>query len=160
MNLENAARSVLRYLFAEYKKGPSVLYPINDVCQKNNVDPVELSDYLLEKSWIRECWTYSNNIIACRITITGIQSIAAEYVRDRLDRILGSLADSGKSKALHEILEHDLKDYPIALDLVNHLERLELVKIQNSNNSVTVELTAAGQQHIEKHKGGFYMLSA
>jgi len=160
LNLEKPARSVLRYLFSEYKKGPSVLYPINEICKKYDVDPVVLSNFLLEKSLIRECWTYSNNTVACRITIKGIETIDPVYVRDRLDRIIGGLADAGQSRALLEILEYDLKDFPIVSDLVNQLESLGLVKIHNLNHVITVELTAAGLKHNERRKGGFFALTA
>lgn len=160
MNLEKAARNTLRYLFSEYKKGPSVLYPINEVCRKFGVDPVELSNYLLEKSWIRECWTYSNNSVACRITIKGIEAIDPVYVRDRLDSIIGGLANAGQSKSLIEILEYDLKDFPIALDLINQLESLGLVKILNPNHVIMVELTATGLKHNERRKGGLFALTA
>ena len=160
MNLEKAARNTLRYLFSEYKKGPSVLYPINEVCKKYHVDPVELSNYLLEKSWIRECWTYSNNIVACKITIKGIEAIDPVYVRDRLDNIIGGLVDAGQSKPLIEILEYDLKDFPIALDLINQLESLGLVKVHNPNHVITVELTEAGLRHNDRRKGGLFALTA
>jgi hypothetical protein len=160
MDLEKPAKSTLRYLFSEYKKGPAVLYPINDVCRKFDVDPVVLSNYLLENSLIRECWTYSNNTVACRITIKGIETIDPVYVRDRLDRIIGGLADAGQSRALIEILEYDLKDFPIAMDLVNQLETLGLVKIHNVNHVITVELTAAGLKHNERRKGGLFALTA
>lgn len=160
MDLEKPAKSALRYLFSEYKKGPAVLYPINDVCRKFDVDPVVLSNYLLENSLIRECWTYSNNTVACRITIKGIETIDPVYVRDRLDRIIGGLADAGQSRALIEILEYDLKDFPIAMDLVNQLETLGLVKIHNVNHVITVELTPAGLKHNERRRGGFFALTA
>ena len=90
----------------------------------------------------------------------GIETIDPEYVRERLDKIVSSLAESGSAKALLEILEYDLKDFPIALDLVNQLERLGMVKIHNPNNIVMVELTAAGIKHNVNRKGGFFMLSA
>lgn len=136
-----------------------MLYPINEICRKVDVDPVELSNYLLDKSWIRECWTYSNNIVACRITIKGIESIDPVYVRERLDSIIGGVADAGQSKSLIEILEYDLKDFPIAMDLVNRLESLGLVKIHNANHVIMVELTAAGLKHNERRKGSLFALT-
>jgi len=160
MDLEKPVKSALRHLFSEYKKGPSVLYPINEISKKFDVDPVVLSNYLLENSLIRECWTYSNNTIACRITIKGIETIDPVYVSDRLERIVGALVDAGQSKALVEILEHDLKDFPIAMDLVNQLETLGLVKGHYVKHVITVELTAAGLKHNERRNGGLFALSA
>ena len=160
MNLEKAARQTLKYLFSEYKKGPSVLYPINGISKKYGVDPVALSDYLLENFWIRECWVYSSNVVACRITIEGIEKIDPIYVRIKLEQIIGGLAEAGSSKALLEILEFKIEEFSIALDLVNQLERLGLVKIDNPNNTIVVELTDAGWKYYEKRGSGFLSLLA
>lgn len=153
MNLEKPARYVLRYLFAEYKKGPSVIYPINEVVRKFGVDPVDLSDYLLDKGWIRERWIYAGDDVACRITIKGIERIDRVYFRNKVDQIISGIASAGSSKALLEILEFNIEEYAIASDFVNQLERLGLVKIQNPDNTITVELTDAGRKYHEKKMG-------
>jgi len=160
MNLEKAARQTLRYLFTEYKKGPSVIYPINAISKKYGANPIALSEYLLDNSWIRECWIYSANIVACRITIEGIEKIDPIYVRTKLEQVIGGLADAGSSKALLEILEFKIEEFSIALDLVNQLERLGLVKIQNPKNSIVVELTDSGWKYYEKRSGSFLTLMA
>jgi len=153
MNLEKPGRYVLRYLFSEYKKGPSVIYPINEIVKKYAVDAVALSDYLLEKGWIRERWIYAGNEVACRITITGIERIDPAYFRKKVDQIIAGLASAGSPRALLEILEFNIEEYAIASDFVNQLERLGLVKIQNPDNTITVELTNAGRRYYAKKLG-------
>lgn len=160
MNLDKAARQALKYLFSEYKKGPSVRYPINGISKKYGVDPVALSEYLLENFWIRECWIYSGNIVAARITIKGIEKIDPIYVRNKLDVIIDGLANAGRSKPLLEILELKIEEFTIASDLVNELESLGLVKIQNPNHSIVVELTEEGYKHYEKKSGSLLTLMA
>src|SRR5687768_2627198 len=118
MSFERSARQILKYLFAEYLKGPSVIYTITDIAKKHHVDAVELSDYLLANGWIRERWVYPGNQVSCKITIKGIEEIAPAYVRERLRQMIGGLGESGGSKALIEVLEHKLSEYSIALDMV------------------------------------------
>lgn len=150
MDLEKAARQTLKYLFSEYKKGPSVLYTINTVAKKNGTDPVILSDYMLENLLIRERWIYPNDVVACRITIKGIERIEPAYVHDRLNQIITRLGDAGSFKPLNEILEFKLEEFSIAMDLVTELANLGLVSIQNPGHSIVVELTPAGWKQYEK----------
>ena len=150
MSLEKVALSTLRFLFTEYKRGPSVVYHIQGIARKYNVDPLELSNYLLENSWIRECWAFSNDNVACKITVSGIEQVDPLYVRERLVRILGIIADAGGSKPLLEILEFKIEDFSIALDLVNQLETLGLAKIYNPDRTIIVAITDAGYRYYEK----------
>lgn len=160
MNPEKLDLLLLRYLFVAYKKGPSVIYPINDICAKYNADPIRASDHLIEQGLIRERWIYSGNEVACRITIQGIEKIDPIYVRTKLEQIIGGLADSGNSRALLEILENKIEEFSIASDFVNELSRLGLVKISNPNKSIVVELTPTGWQYYERGKGSFLTLVA
>jgi hypothetical protein len=150
MNLENPARETLRYLFAEYKKGPGVIYRITDVARKYGVDALALSDYLLERSWIRERWIYSDDDVACRITTTGIREVDPPYYHNRVGQIIESIAASGRSKPLREILEYKVEDFIIASDFVNHLEQLGLIKIGHPDNTIIVELTDQGMRYHDK----------
>ena len=152
MELEKAVVPVLRYLFSEYKKGPSVLYPINAAAGKQRVDPLALSNYLLDKGWIRERWIYSSNTIACRITIAGIHKVDPQYVRSWMDEILGSLLRAGGARPLLEVLEHNVAEFSIASDIVNQMERLGFVSISNPDNSIVVTLTHKGQSFVEQKK--------
>src|SRR5687768_15882378 len=111
MPFERPARDTLKYLFSEYLKGPAVIYTINEVTRKHHVDAVELSDYLLDKGWIRERWIFSGNQVGCKITIKGIEEINAAYVRDKLKQMIGGLGESGGAKELIEILEHKVQEY-------------------------------------------------
>lgn len=160
IDFDKAARQTLRYLYSEYKKGPSVIYPINSIAKKYGVDPVALSDYMTEQQWIRECWVYSGNVVACRITIKGIEKIDPVYVQDKLDQIIGGLAEAGSSKALLEILEFNIAEFSIASDIVNQLQNLGLVRINNTNHTMRVELTEAGRRYHEKKNNSLLTLMA
>ncbi len=160
MIIEKAGRETLRYLFAEYQKGPSVPYTINAITDKLGVSAVEVSDYLLMFSWIRERWIFPNNEVCCRITIRGIEEIEPVYVRHKLQQIIGGLGRAGGSESLLEILEYNLPEYPIAVDLIAQLEELSLVKITHPHNNIVIELTPNGWQYYEKGNRTFFTLVA
>jgi hypothetical protein len=160
MTLEKIAKETLRYLFAEYLKGPAVVYSISPVTKKFNVDAVALSDYLLKNSWIREPWVYPDNSVACRITIKGIEEIDPSYVRSKLRQLIGGLGEAGGSKELIEILEFNIQEYSIALDMVRQLESLGLIKILHPKDSIVIELTDEGRKYYEKGSRTFFTLMA
>ena len=60
--MEKVAKVVLRYLFQEYQKGPSILYSINGITALYKADPIAMSEYLLERKWIRETWIHQNKL--------------------------------------------------------------------------------------------------
>lgn len=158
MSLEKPAREVLKYLFSEYLKGPSVVYTINRITKKYSIDAVDVSDYMLENQWIRERWVYPGNVVACRITIRGIEEIAPSYVRGRLAQVIGGLVNAGGSKDLLEILEFRIEEYSIALDLVKQLENLELVEVHHLHNTIIIELTDKGRLFYEKGSRTYFTL--
>jgi len=160
MKLDRPARLTLQYLFSEYKKGPAVVYSINGTVKKSGIDPIVLSEYLLEKGWIRERWIYSENVVACRITIAGIEKIDPIYVRTKMDQIVGTLVTAGSSLPLLDILEQRIEDFSIASDFVSQMERLGLVKITNPGNSIVVELTDLGWKYGESRSSRFLTLVA
>jgi hypothetical protein len=158
MTMEKAAREVLRYLFAEYLKGPSVVYSTAPVTKKFKIDSLELSDYMLMFDWIRERWIYPDGTFACRITIKGIEEINAAYVREKLRQVIGGLGAAGGSKPLVDILEYKLEEYSIALDLIRQLESLGLVAIRHPQNTIIIELTEKGRKFYEKGSSTFFTL--
>ena len=156
--MEKAALETLRYLFAEYLKGPAVLYAINKVAERFGVDAIKLSDYLIQNSWVRERWVYSENIVACRITIKGIEKVDPVYVSDKLRQVIGGLGEAGGTKDLMEILSYKLEEYSIALDIVKQLESMGFVKIKHPENSIVIELTEEGRRYYEKGNRTFFTL--
>lgn len=160
MKLDRPSRLTLQYLFSEYKKGPGVVYSINSTVKKFGTDPIALSEYLLEHGWIRERWIYSENVVACRITIAGIEKIDPIYVRAKMDQIIGALITAGRSLPLLEILEQRIEDFSIASDFVNQMERLGLIRIANPGNSIVVELTDLGWKYGESRNSRFLTLVA
>lgn len=160
MSLERATRQTLKYLFSEYQKGPAVMYPINDIAKKHHIDAVELSDYMMEKGWIKERWVYPGNKVSCKITIQGIEEIAPAYVRERLRNMIGGLGESGGSKALIEILEQKLQEYSIAMDMVRQLEQLGLIEVRHPDDTIVVELTDEGRKYYERGSKTFFTLMA
>lgn len=158
MSIEKPVREVLKYLFSEYLKGPSVIYTINRITKKYGADAVALSDYMLDKQWIRERWVYPGNVVACRITIRGIEEIDPGYVRSKLAQVIGGLMEAGGSKDLLEILEFRIEEYPITLDLVKQLEALGLVEVHHLHNTIVIELTDKGRMFYEKGSRSYFTL--
>jgi hypothetical protein len=158
--VEKAAKETLRFLFSEYLKGPAVIYTINGVTKRYNLNAVEVSDYLLKNSWVRERWIYPGDIVACRITIKGIEETNPTYVREKLRQVIGGLGDAGGTKDLMDILAYKIEEYSIALDIVKQLEELGYVKIRHPENSLVVELTELGRKSYEKGSRTFFTLIA
>jgi hypothetical protein len=158
MTLEKSARETLRYLFAEFLKAPTVVYSITQVTKRLKIDATILSDYLLEKGWIRERWIYPDETVGCRITIKGIEEVDKAYVREKLGLLIGSLVDAGGSKGLLEILEYNLKEYSISLDLVKQLETMQFVRLLHPKDGIIIELTDLGRQFYERHGRAFLTL--
>jgi DNA-binding MarR family transcriptional regulator len=159
MTMEKAARDVLRYLFAEYLKGPALVYSTASVTRKySKIDPVELSDYMLMFEWIRERWIHPDNTFACRITMRGIEEINAAYVREKLRQVIGGLGAAGGARPLVDILEYKLEEYSIALDLIRQLEGMGFVAIRHPQNTIVIELTEKGKRYYEKGSSTFFTL--
>lgn len=160
MSLEKAAHEILRYLFTEYLKGPTVLYSLTKVSKKYKIDALKLSDYLIENEFIRERWIYPDNSVACKITIRGIEEIAPAFVNSKLRQLIGGLGEAGGKKNLMEILEHKIEEYSIALDLVRQLESLNLVCTRHPQNGIEIELSDEGWRLYHNGSRTFFTLMA
>jgi hypothetical protein len=158
MTIQKIAREVLRYLFSEYQKGPAVIYNITPITKKYNADPVAVTDYLIEQSWIRERWVYPDNAVACKITIKGIEEIDHVYVRAKLRQLIGGLGEAGGKKELMEVLAFNIQEYSIAMDIVRQLETMGLIKILHPKDTIIIELTEEGKSYYEKGNRTFFTL--
>lgn len=148
--MDKVARAVLRYLFQEYLRGPAVSYGINHITDSHKADAVAVADYLSEKGWIRELWVYQNNQVTCRITVAGIEEINPVYIHNKLKQLVSALVDAGGKKSLAGIFRNNIEEYPIALDIVNQLEKLTLVSIIHESGEIIIELTPYGYKFFEK----------
>ena len=160
MTLEKIGLETLRYLFAQYVKGPAVLYGINQVTARSRFSAEEVSNYLLEKEWIRERWMFPDGKVTCKITIKGIEVINPVYVRTKLLQIVGGLGEAGGSKELLDILENNLKEYSVALDIVRQLETMGYIRIRHLNNNLLIELTDSGRAFYNRGSKSFFTLMA
>ena len=160
MPFEKPARDALRHLFAEYLRGPAVHYSIQSIARKHRIDPIDLSDFLLDRLWIRERWIYPDNNVVCRITLRGIEQVDPVYVRNKLKQVIGGLGEAGGRKELLELLEHRLEEYSLTMDLIKQLDDLGLVKILHFRNQIVVELTPDGRRYFEKGSKTFFTLMA
>jgi hypothetical protein len=158
MPFEKPAKDALRFLFAEYLKGPAVHYSIQAAAKKHKVDIVELSDFMLDRLWIRERWVYPDNNVVARITLRGIEQIDPVYVRNKLKHVIGGLGDAGGRKELLELLENKLEEYSLTMDLIKQLDDLGLIKILHPANQIVVELTPDGWKYFEKGSKTFFTL--
>jgi hypothetical protein len=150
--MEKVTKAILRYLFKEYLKAPSVLYAINEVAALHKVDPVEISNYMVEKNWIREQWVHYNNLVTCRITVVGIEEINPSFIHSKLSDLIDALIEGGGRKSLAEIFQHKIEEYAIALDIVYQLEKLKLVTIIHQEGSIYIALTPSGWKFSERDR--------
>jgi hypothetical protein len=161
MSIEKLANETLRHLFQQYLKNPAVVYSIQQVTKHHNeCDAIQLSDYLLENSWIRERWVFPDNNVTCRITIKGIEHIDAVYVREKLSQVIGGLVDAGGERTLMDILEYKIEEYSIALDLVKQLEVMNLVELRHDGDNIVIVLTTEGRKFYERNGRSMLTLMA
>lgn len=158
MPFEKASHEVLRYLFHEYQNAPTVCYLVDGIAKRFHVDPVELTDYMITNQWIRERWVHANSQVSCRITIHGIEEIKPAYVREKLQKLIGTLGHSGGSLSLMDILQQRIEEYAIALDMVKQLESLGLVRSNHPKDIIIVQLTEAGWRYYHKSSRTFFTL--
>jgi predicted transcriptional regulator len=150
--MEKAAKAILRYIFREYLKGPTVLYAINRIADLYHADPIEVSNYLTEKKWIREQWVHQNNLVTCRITVAGIEEINPLFINNKLKILISGLVEGGGEKNLTDILQNKIEEYAFALDVVYQLEKLGLITIAHQGGEIQIALTAAGWRFAQKGK--------
>src|SRR5687767_6331587 len=148
--MEKVAKAVLRYLFHQYLKGPTVLYEINGITNQYKADPIVVSNYLSEKNLIREAWIHQNNVVTCKITVQGIEEINPSFIREKLKYVMNGLREAGGRKSLTEIFQHKIEEYSIALDMIYELEKLALVMIIHNQGSIDIELTATGRRYADQ----------
>ena len=158
--MEKVAKATLRYLFQEYLKGPTILYSINAVTDLYKTDPIAVSNYLVEKKWIRELWVHQNNHVACKITVEGIEEVNPLFIRNKLQKLIGGLVDGGGRKSLMEIFQNKIEEYSIALDIIYQLEKLGLVSIKHQGGNINIELTPYGWKYFEKKGKSLFTLVA
>ncbi len=147
--MERVAKAVLRYLFHQYQKAPAILYSINGVTNQYKADPIAVSEYLLEKKWIREHWVHQNNLVTCRITVEGIEEVNPTFVHAKLKSIIAVLANGGGIKSLAELYQARIEDYAMTLDIIYQLQMLGLVTIFSQAGTLQIELTALGLKYDE-----------
>jgi hypothetical protein len=158
--MDKVARAVLRYLFKEYLKSPVTVYSINAITDAFKADPVSVSEYMAELGWIRELWVHQNNLVTCRITVQGIETVNPLFLRNKLKKLVGALIEGGGRKSLTEIFQHKIEEYSIALDMVYQLEKLGLVNISHVNENISVELTSIGWKYVDKEGKSLLTLMA
>jgi len=147
--MEKVAKAVLRYLFQQYQQEPAVIYSINGVTSLHKSDPVVVSDYLVERKWVREQWVYDNNTVRCRITIEGIEVVDPLFIHHRLKKLISALMDGEGRQSLMQLFHHNLAEYQIALDIVHEMTKRDLVTIHNIAGNIEVQLTSDGWRYSE-----------
>lgn len=158
--MDKVIRATLRHLFHEYLKAPSVLYTINTVSDVYKTDAIQISNFLLDKNWIRERWIHQNNLVTCRITVEGIEAINPVYIENKLKQLIGGLAEAGGSRNLMDIFRNKIEEYVIALDIVYQLEKMGLILMRHQKGNITIELTPYGWQFFEKKGKSLFALMA
>jgi hypothetical protein len=157
---DRVSKAVLRHLFQKYLEAPSVVYAINRVTDLSKSDPVEISNYMMEKNWVREVWVHQNNIVTCRITVHGIEEINPSFIQTKVKNLVTELIHGGGQKSLAEIFQHKIQEYAIALDIVYQLEKLGLITISPVKGVIHIELTEAGWKYSEKQGKSLLTLMA
>ena len=160
MPMEKVSKAILRYLFQEYLKGPSVQYSINEITNRFKSDPVAVSNFMMDRHWIREQWIHQTNLVTCRITVLGIEEVAPAFVHNKIKYLITGLIKAGGRKSLTEIFEKKIEEYAVAFDIVCQLENLGLVTIMHDEGSLDITLTTEGWQYLEKQGKSLYALMA
>lgn len=158
--MEKVSKAVLRYLFHEYLKGPTVLYSINGVTDSFKSDAVAVSNFMMEKQWIREQWIHQSNLVTCRITVLGIEEINPAFIHNKLKYLIDGLVKAGGRKSLTDIFQNKIEAYAIALDIVYQLEKLELVTLVHEKGTIDVALTTQGWLYAEQRGRSLFTLMA
>lgn len=158
--MEKVSKAVLRYLFHEYLKGPTVLYSINGVTDSFKSDAVAVSNFMMEKQWIREQWIHQSNLVTCRITVLGIEEINPAFIHNKLKCLSDGLVKAGGRKSLTDIFQNKIEAYAIALDIVYQLEKLELVTLVHEKGTIDVALTTQGWLYAEQRGRSLFTLMA
>lgn len=160
MNFEKVTEEVLRYLFREYLNAPNVVFAIDHIIRRHQLDPVVFSEKLLTDQLICERWAYEDDSVTCRISLHGIENIDPTFVQDKLKQLVGGLVRAGGSQPLLEILQYKIEEYAIALDFVRQLETLGLVTSENVASSIIVTLSDEGRRFFEKSSRTIFTLMA
>lgn len=158
--MEKVSKAILRYLFQEYLKGPSVQYSINGITTQFKSDPIAVSNYMMERHWIREQWIHQTNLVTCRITVLGIEEVDPVFVHNKVKDLITRLIKAGGRKSLTEIFQNKIGEYAVAFDIVCQLEKLGLVTFVHDEGSLDVTLTMEGWQYLEKHGKSLFALMA
>lgn len=158
MPIERASKETLRYLLAEYLKGPAIPYNISGIAKRHGFPPTVLSDYMMENGWIRDRWIYQNGDVTCKITIKGIEEVDAAYVRTKLRQVIGGLGEGGGRKELTDLLEIKINEYSITMDIVKQLDAMGFIRILHPSSSIVIELTEEGWKYYEKGSRTFFTL--
>jgi hypothetical protein len=158
--MEKIARTTLRHLFQGYVKAPAVLYTINQIITPYKANAIEVSDYLVEKRWIRERWIYQNDLVACRITVAGIEEINPAFIHTKLKRLMVGLLTVGGRRGLMDIFDNNLQEYVMAIDIVFELQKLGLVEVIHQGGNIEIELTQSGWRFAEKKGRSLFVLVA
>ena len=109
MSVKNAVKDTLTYLFEEYEKNPNMMYSIKEIAEKHKIDQHELGKLLLERGWIKNQQFRPTDFI-CQITLEGIEEVDSDYVQDKVNAIIQTLGELGRSE-VREILGYEPEDY-------------------------------------------------
>jgi len=124
---------VLEHLFAAYKENPGSIHVINDVCHHSGEDPVRVSDELKNDMFIRERHVYPGNVVACQITLRGIQQLDSQYVEEKIQQALKGLEKAGGSGNIMKFMTLSDTHYQAGLDIKDELEARGLATFESGS---------------------------
>ena len=70
MNLQNATKETLEYLFEGYKLNPTAIFDISEVVEKYGLPLEEFGNLLLGNGWVRN-QRFGGNSFSAQITLSG-----------------------------------------------------------------------------------------
>ena len=156
MSVEDAMKDTLTYLFEEYEKNPNAIYSIKQIAEKHKIDQHELGELLLESGWIRNQQLQPTDFI-CQITLEGIEEVDPDYVQDKVNQIVQTLGELGRSDIV-EILGYKPENYQKAMDLAKLLETKNLIQDTQyffPGNNIITELSLWGRKYVEEKGPGW-----
>ena len=155
--MQSIVKESLNYLFEGYcDSGGTGVYSLNEIAEKNNIQPHMLGSSLNSEGWIKNP-NFGPFGFSCQISRSGIQQIEPNYFSILISQALGVAGLINDWVGLIESLPFDPKDYQRAHDLGKVFEQLNLAEVQYQYNEVYIKPSLQGMERYHReNQGGFF----
>lgn len=158
MNLQNATKETLEFLFEGYKLNPTAIFDISEVVEKYGLPLDEFGNLLLGNGWVRN-QRFGGNSFSAQITLSGIEYINPGYFKSNLEQVVATLGLTGGSGSLMEALDFtEGKDFHRAFDLAKEFEHTGLFNQPiYLPGDIQLQLSLRGFEFYNSEQGASFM---